>query len=61
MSVPVPAVVTGANLVSPRPAERVGRRPVIVGGQLIFTGAMPAMLPPAAHTRCGSCSSCCCR
>ncbi|MFF7043874.1 MFS transporter [Streptomyces massasporeus] len=50
MFVPMSAVVTATNLVSPRLAERVGRRPVIVAGQLIFTGAMLAMLPLAAHT-----------
>jgi DHA2 family methylenomycin A resistance protein-like MFS transporter len=50
MFVPMSAVVTTTNLVSPRLAERVGRRPVIVAGQLVFTGAMLAMLPLAAHT-----------
>ncbi|GAA2294355.1 MFS transporter [Streptomyces hawaiiensis] len=50
MFVPMSAVVTATNLVSPRLAERVGRRPVIVTGQLVFTGAMLAMLPLAAHT-----------
>ncbi|MEU6273296.1 MFS transporter [Streptomyces populi] len=50
MFVPMSAVVTATNLVSPRLAERIGRRPVIVTGQLIFTGAMLAMLPLAAHT-----------
>ncbi|MFH8660908.1 MFS transporter [Streptomyces afghaniensis] len=50
MFVPMSAVVTATNLVSPRMAERIGRRPVIVTGQLVFTGAMLAMLPLAAHT-----------
>jgi DHA2 family methylenomycin A resistance protein-like MFS transporter len=44
------AVVTATNLVSPRLAERVGRRRVIVAGQLVFIAAMLAMLPLAAHT-----------
>lgn len=50
MFVPMSAVVTATNLVSPRMAERIGRRPVIVTGQLVFIGAMLAMLPLAAHT-----------
>jgi DHA2 family methylenomycin A resistance protein-like MFS transporter len=50
MFVPMSAVVTATNLVSPRLAERIGRRPVIVAGQLVFTVAMLALLPLAAHT-----------
>ncbi|MFE9098064.1 MFS transporter [Streptomyces sp. NPDC007264] len=50
MFVPMSAAVTATNLVSPRLAERIGRRPVIVAGQLVFTAAMLAMLPLAAHT-----------
>jgi DHA2 family methylenomycin A resistance protein-like MFS transporter len=50
MFVPMSVVVTATNLVSPRLAERIGRRPVIVAGQLVFTTAMLAMLPLAAHT-----------
>ncbi|WP_373305132.1 MFS transporter [Streptomyces lucensis] len=50
MFVPMSAVVTATNLVSPRLAERIGRRPVIVAGQLVFVAAMLAMLPLAAHT-----------
>jgi DHA2 family methylenomycin A resistance protein-like MFS transporter len=50
MFVPVSALVTASNLVSPRLAERIGRRTVIVTGQLIFVAAMLAMLLLAAHT-----------
>ncbi|MFF3918639.1 MFS transporter [Streptomyces sp. NPDC001852] len=50
MFVPMSAVVTATNLVSPRLAERIGRRPVIVAGQVVFITAMLAMLPLAAHT-----------
>jgi DHA2 family methylenomycin A resistance protein-like MFS transporter len=50
MFVPMSAVVTATNLVSPRLAERIGRRQVIVVGQLVFTAAMAALLPLSAHT-----------
>jgi DHA2 family methylenomycin A resistance protein-like MFS transporter len=50
MFVPVSALVTATNLVSPRLAERIGRRPVIVTGQLVFVAAMLTLLPLAAHT-----------
>ncbi|GAB1332419.1 MFS transporter [Streptomyces sennicomposti] len=50
MFVPMSAVVTATNLVSPRLAERIGRRQVIVIGQLLFTVAMASMLPLTAHT-----------
>ncbi|MFJ4801404.1 MFS transporter [Streptomyces murinus] len=50
MFVPMSAVVTATNLVSPRLAERFGRRSVIVLGQLVFTAAMLVMLPLAGDT-----------
>ncbi|MFI2641863.1 MFS transporter [Streptomyces sp. NPDC018610] len=50
MFVPMSAVVTATNLVSPRLAERIGRRQVIVAGQLVFAGAMAAMWPLTVHT-----------
>ncbi|MFI6978980.1 MFS transporter [Embleya sp. NPDC050154] len=50
MFVPMAAVITSTNLVSPRLAERIGRRPVIAAGQLIMAGAMLAMLLLDAHT-----------
>ncbi|MFI7343879.1 MFS transporter [Streptomyces sp. NPDC050085] len=48
--VPLAAIITCTNLVSPRMAERHGRRPVIVIGQLVLALAMFALLPLAAHT-----------
>ncbi|MEI5102258.1 MFS transporter [Streptomyces sp. PmtG] len=50
MFVPLAVLITSTNLVSPRLAERVGRRPVIVAGQLILAVAMFALLPLAATT-----------
>ncbi|WP_077800825.1 MFS transporter [Streptomyces sp. JHA26] len=50
MFVPMSALVTATNLVSPRLAERIGRRAVIVTGQVLFGAAMVTMLPLAAHT-----------
>ncbi|MCZ9342248.1 MFS transporter, partial [Streptomyces sp. TRM76130] len=50
MFVPMSVLVTAVNLVSPRLAERIGRRAVIVAGQLVFVGAMAALMPLAAHT-----------
>ncbi|WP_084704003.1 MFS transporter [Phaeacidiphilus oryzae] len=50
MFVPMSVVITGTNLVSPRLAERIGRRPVIVAGQLVLAVAMLALLPLAART-----------
>ncbi|MFI0240846.1 MFS transporter [Streptomyces sp. NPDC016845] len=48
--VPLAAIITGTNLVSPRMAERFGRRPVIVVGQLVLAAAMFVLLPLSAHT-----------
>ncbi|MFJ8209833.1 MFS transporter [Streptomyces sp. NPDC096033] len=50
MFVPVSALVTVGNLVSPRLAERIGRRSVIILGQLVFVTAMLALLLLSAHT-----------
>ncbi|WP_307821769.1 MFS transporter [Streptomyces coffeae] len=50
MFVPLSALITTTNLVSPRLAERVGRRPVIVTGQVILAVAMFALLPLTADT-----------
>lgn len=50
MFVPVSMLVTASNLVSPRLAERIGRRAVIVIGQLLFVAAMLALLPLTADT-----------
>ncbi|MBH1935705.1 MFS transporter [Streptomyces sp. AV19] len=45
MFVPLSAVITGANLLSPRLAERLGRRPVILAGQAVLSLAMFTLLP----------------
>ncbi|KNB52016.1 MFS transporter [Streptomyces caatingaensis] len=45
MFVPLAAVITAANLLSPRLAERLGRRPVILVGQAVLAVAMFALLP----------------
>ncbi|WP_030565292.1 MFS transporter [Streptomyces aureocirculatus] len=50
MFVPLAVLITSTNLVSPRMAERVGRRPVIVTGQLVLAMAMFALLPLGADT-----------
>ncbi|MFF8642514.1 MFS transporter [Streptomyces sp. NPDC015345] len=50
MFVPMAAFVTGTNLVSPRLAERIGRRRVVVIGQAVLAVAMFALLPLAPHT-----------
>ncbi|WKX71375.1 MFS transporter [Streptomyces sp. XD-27] len=50
MFVPLAVVITSMNLVSPRLAERVGRRAVIVAGQAVLALAMFALLPLTAHT-----------
>ncbi|MBZ4322310.1 MFS transporter [Streptomyces huiliensis] len=50
MFVPLAAVTAGANLLSPRLAERAGRRAVIVLGQAVMALAMAALLPLAADT-----------
>ncbi|MEV1020266.1 MFS transporter [Streptomyces sp. NPDC050264] len=48
--VPLAAIITTTNLVSPRMAERFGRRPVIVLGQLVLALAMFVLLPLDAGT-----------
>ncbi|QKV97365.1 MFS transporter [Streptomyces sp. NA02950] len=50
MFVPLSALITTTNLVSPRLAERIGRRSVIVTGQVILAVAMFALLPLTADT-----------
>ncbi|MFD6432658.1 MFS transporter [Streptomyces venezuelae] len=50
MFVPLAAIITGANLVSPRAAERFGRRTVIVLGQAVLALAMFALVPLDADT-----------
>lgn len=50
MFVPLAALITSTNLVSAPLADRVGRRAVIVTGQLILSGAMFALLPLGAGT-----------
>ncbi|OIJ28098.1 MFS transporter [Nocardioides luteus] len=44
------ALTTCANMVAPRLAQVVGRRPLIVGGQLILAVAMLVLLPLATTT-----------
>ncbi|MFE6888649.1 MFS transporter [Streptomyces sp. NPDC057694] len=48
--VPLAVIITSTNLVSPRVAERIGRRPVIVIGQLVLALAMFVLLPLDAGT-----------
>ncbi|MFZ3568855.1 MFS transporter [Streptomyces sp. BH097] len=48
--VPLAVLITGTNLISPRVAERFGRRPVVVIGQLVLALAMFALLPLTADT-----------
>ncbi|MFB6674115.1 MFS transporter [Streptomyces sp. NPDC056390] len=50
MFVPLAAIITSTNLVSPPMAERFGRRPVIVTGQAVLALGMFCLLPLAAHT-----------
>ncbi|MFD4630144.1 MFS transporter [Streptomyces sp. NPDC058284] len=50
MFVPLAAFITGTNLVSPRAAERFGRRRVIVLGQAILALAMFVLVPLNADT-----------
>ncbi|MGW5865774.1 MFS transporter [Streptomyces sp. NPDC055239] len=50
MFVPLAVIITSTNLVSPRMAERIGRRRVIVAGQAVLALAMFVLLPLAANT-----------
>ncbi|NEB80758.1 MFS transporter, partial [Streptomyces sp. SID14478] len=50
MFAPLAVLITAMNLISPRAAERFGRRPVIVIGQLVLALAMFALLPLAGNT-----------
>ncbi|WP_405659599.1 MFS transporter [Streptomyces sp. RK9] len=50
MFVPLAALITSTNLMSAPLADRVGRRAVIVTGQLVLAIAMFALLPLAADT-----------
>ncbi|MGW2229997.1 MFS transporter [Streptomyces formicae] len=50
MFVPLAVLITATNLMSPRVAERFGRRPVIVVGQAVLALAMFALLPLGAET-----------
>ncbi|WP_338697520.1 MFS transporter [Streptomyces sp. Q6] len=48
--VPLAVIITSTNLVSPRMAERFGRRPVIVIGQLVLSLAMFVLIPVGVDT-----------
>ncbi|MFJ9853153.1 MFS transporter [Streptomyces sp. NPDC101150] len=50
MFVPLAVVTTAMNVVSPRLAERLGRRTVILVGQAVMALAMFVLLPLTAHT-----------
>ncbi|MFE0099437.1 MFS transporter [Streptomyces sp. NPDC059009] len=50
MFVPLAAIITSTNLVSPQLAQRFGRRPVVVAGQAILALAMFVLLPLTAAT-----------
>jgi DHA2 family methylenomycin A resistance protein-like MFS transporter len=50
MFVPLAAIITSTNLISPPMAERFGRRPVIVTGQAVLALGMFCLLPLAADT-----------
>ncbi|MFI9049665.1 MFS transporter [Streptomyces sp. NPDC053427] len=50
MFIPLAATTTAMNVVSPRLAERLGRRTVILTGQAVMALAMFALLPLTAHT-----------